>query len=192
MAIVLSDQYPGKTAGPTANYPQGEPRNVTTPGDGTGTPWEAAIAKDIVGFQQALLKAAQLTPSGQPDNANVSQYLYALQLLFAGAVSFTGDATQWTVKIKIGIRTLHIKGGNQDYSFYPGEIAVAVNFLEEFPTLCANVITTRKVLQHSDSGDGAAQLIGNPSKTGFNVSLQVFNTSSVSDLRGFSWVAFGW
>ncbi|WNO24208.1 putative tail fiber protein [Acinetobacter phage Scuro] len=87
MAIIPSDQYPGKTAGPTANYPLGEPRNITTPGDGTGTPWEAALVKDLFGFQQALLSAANITASGDPDTALVSQYLEAIQTLIETAAT---------------------------------------------------------------------------------------------------------
>lgn len=88
MALDLTTQYPGKTAGATANYPLGEPRNVTVSGDGTGTPWEAAIVKDIVGVLQATLTEAGVTPSGSPDTALVSQYLEAFRtLLNARAVS---------------------------------------------------------------------------------------------------------
>ena len=87
MAISISEQYPGKTAGNTTAYPFGEARNVTTPGDSTGTPWERAIVNDDQGFKQALLAAAGITPSGTPDTALESQYLQALRGLFTGSIS---------------------------------------------------------------------------------------------------------
>lgn len=87
MAISISEQYPGKTAGNTTNYPLGEARNVTAPGDGTGTPWEKAIVNDDQGFKQALLTAAGITPSGTPDTAVASQYLEAIQIIIANAIS---------------------------------------------------------------------------------------------------------
>lgn len=192
MAISISEQYPGKTAGNTTNYPLGEARNVTTPGDGTGTPWEQAIVNDDQGFKQALLAAAGITPSGVPDTALVSQYLQALQALFVGAVSFTGNATQWAVKLKLPARTLCIKGGNVDYASKPGETEVTTTFTEAFPTLCASVLLTRKMSVHSPAGDGVALLIGTPTLANFKTSLQVFNSSSTAELRGFSWIAFGW
>lgn len=79
MAIRIDEQYPGKTAGANSNYPHGEARNVTAPGDGTGTPWEKAIVNDDQGFKQALLEEAGITPSGTPDTAVASQYLQALK-----------------------------------------------------------------------------------------------------------------
>lgn len=192
MAIILSEQYPGKTAGNTTDYPYGEARNVTTPGDGTGTPWEQAIVKDDQGFKQALLAAAGVVPSGNPDTALASQYLQALQTLFPGVVAFTGNATQWAVKLKFPTRTLCIKGGNVDYATNPGEIEVTTTFTEAFPTLCATVMLTRKMSAHGGTGDGGALLIGTPTTTNFKTSLQVFNSTSTAELRGFSWVAFGW
>lgn len=87
MAISISEQYPGKTAGNTTAYPYGEPRNVDAPGDGKGTPWEAAIVKDDQGFKQAILKAANVVPSGQPDTADESQYLDAMKALFVSPLA---------------------------------------------------------------------------------------------------------
>lgn len=192
MAISINEQYPGKTAGVSTAYPYGKARNVTAPSDGTGTPWEAAIVNDDQGFKQALLQAASIIPSGVPDSATASQYLAAMQLLFAGAVSFTGDATQWSVKLKVGARTLCIKGGNIDYGAFPGEVEVLVTFTEAFPTLCATVVPTRKMAAHTVAGDGGALLIGTPTVSNCRVSLQTFNASSIAELRGFSWIAFGW
>lgn len=84
MAINPESQYPGKIAPSTAAYPYGQARNITVPGDGTGTPWEAALVNDLFGFQQALLSDTGIVPSGTPDSATVSQYMRA-GLKFFGA-----------------------------------------------------------------------------------------------------------
>ena len=190
MAISISEQYPGKTAGNTTDYPFGEARNVTAPGDGTGTPWEQAIVNDDQGFKQALLAAAGVIPSGTPDTASASQYLQALKTLFPGVVAFTGNATQWAVKLKFPDRTLCIKGGNVDYASNPGEISVTTTFSEAFPTLCATVVLTRKMNVHSNLGDGVANLVST-SPANFVASLNTWG-SGFANVRGFSWIAFGW
>lgn len=83
MAISPEQQYPDKITPASLDYPQGQARNVTTPGDGTGTPLEQAWVNDVFGFQQALLAQASITPSGQPDTARNSQYLDALDSRYA-------------------------------------------------------------------------------------------------------------
>lgn len=72
------DAYPGKVAAPTTEYPDGKAQNITSPGDGTGTPWEAQLVNDLFGFQQYLAAKAGITPSGTPDNATASQQFDAL------------------------------------------------------------------------------------------------------------------
>ncbi len=78
MAINLETQYPGKINPASPAYPYGEPRNITNPGDGTGTPWEAALVRDIAGMMQAFLVSGAVVPSGNPDAADASQYLEAI------------------------------------------------------------------------------------------------------------------
>lgn len=78
MSIDLTVQYPGKVGTATPSWPFGEPRNITTPGDGTGTPWEAAIVKDTEALKQSLLTAAGITPSGTPDTVAVNQIMQGL------------------------------------------------------------------------------------------------------------------
>lgn len=80
MAIDPSAEYGAQvdTSDPTG-YPQGQARNISSPGDGTGTPLERKWVSDLWGFEQALLAAAGLTPSGTPDKVGASQYLEALQ-----------------------------------------------------------------------------------------------------------------
>lgn len=81
MAIKPKDEYPGQVITTDANYPHGKARNVSVPGDGTGTPWEAKLLNDIFGFQQATLAAAGVSPSGVPDDVAASDYLTALKAL---------------------------------------------------------------------------------------------------------------
>lgn len=81
MAINPETQYPGKINPSDADYPYGSARNISTPGDGTGTPWEAAIVNDIIGLLQAILTDASIVPSGSPDTVLVTQYLDGLKQL---------------------------------------------------------------------------------------------------------------
>ncbi len=102
MAINPESQYPGKIAPSSAAYPYGQARNITVPGDGTGTPWEAAIVNDFLGHQQALLSAAGLVPSGNPDQVGASQYLEA-QLDMHGRVYQSVDGLKnRTDSLKVG------------------------------------------------------------------------------------------
>lgn len=81
MSINPETQYPGKIAPSDADYPYGSARNITTPGDGTGTPWEAAIVNDLLGWQQEILDRASIVPSGTPDKVGASQYMVGLDIL---------------------------------------------------------------------------------------------------------------
>lgn len=94
MAINPETQYPGKIAPGTPDYPYGAARNITVPGDGTGTPWEAALVNDILGFQQAILAAAEEVPTGTPEKATASQYLTALGRVLDGKLYATVAALQ--------------------------------------------------------------------------------------------------
>lgn len=78
MSINPETLFAGKINPSDADYPYGSARNITTPGDGTGTPWDSALVNDLFGFQQALLNDAGIVPSGTPDKLGASQYLQSL------------------------------------------------------------------------------------------------------------------
>lgn len=83
MAIRIIEEYPGNVDPVVAaTWPDGEPRNVSAPAANDGTPFEAAMYKDLEGFKQFLLKASGIAPSGTPENAQTSQLFQALQALF--------------------------------------------------------------------------------------------------------------
>ena len=81
MALDWKTQYPGGFDTADADYPQGIPRNVSAPGAGDGSPWEAALVKDILGFLAKIIKDGSVTPSGNPDTAVASDYLDALEVI---------------------------------------------------------------------------------------------------------------
>ena len=94
MAVSPVAAYPSNvdTSDP-AGYPLGKARDVGPPGSGNGTPYTALLHNDVFGFQQALLAAAGLVPTGTPDKVGASQYLQALQTLFAAGAP---DVTNFT------------------------------------------------------------------------------------------------
>jgi hypothetical protein len=81
VALNPNASYPTKTAAPTADYPYGAARNITTPGDLTGTPLDEAWLNDWFGFQAAAIDGLSGTPSGSSDTALVSQVWDAIERL---------------------------------------------------------------------------------------------------------------
>ena len=149
MSLIPNASFPTRTTAPNADYPYGGAQNVTAPNDGTGTPWIADIINDIFGFQQALLVAAGIAPSGNPDTAQDSQYLDALLQIIADnggwprnytthsgpalAIGFDSDAWGGTMRI-LSNATLFL-GNNSDipngawieYLLDPG-VSVTLNY----------------------------------------------------------------
>lgn len=77
--------FAGKIQASDVDYPFGSARNITTPGDGTGTPFVAALVNDWFGLQQALVGYANIVPSNSPDTSIASQVLEAIQQMVAGS-----------------------------------------------------------------------------------------------------------
>lgn len=100
MSIIPAEKYPGKTAGKSAEYPLGKARNISSTGDGSGTPLEQAWVNDLFGFQQAILKAADIVASGAPDTAQNSQVLEAMRKLFP-AKTETNELIE-KLKVQVG------------------------------------------------------------------------------------------
>lgn len=106
MAIDFEDEYPGQVAAASADYPRGAPRNISLPGDGSGTPWEAALIKDLVAVWDRLMVDGGVTPSGSPDTALVSDYYDALVANFATLARMPDDARAAAVS-RVGIMGPH-------------------------------------------------------------------------------------
>lgn len=81
MALNPSTAFPGRTTAPSAGYPYGSSKNESSAGAGDGTPYELIRADDVFGFQQALLNAAGIVPSGSADTILDSQYLKAVKFI---------------------------------------------------------------------------------------------------------------
>ena len=130
MAIIPESQYPGKITPASAEYPYGKARNITLPGDGTGTPWEAALVNDIFGFQQALLSEADITPTGDPEEVGASQYLKSIKTIFSQKVDFVADMVAKT-ELAVGdlVTTKNYKealdGGSNTYEIVAGGTGTA-------------------------------------------------------------------
>lgn len=92
MALDPSARYPSQIDADT-DYPYGKARNVAVDGDGTGTPLEKDWVNDLFGFEQALLDAASITPSGDPDSVAASDYLDAIQFLDSAVAAAAAAAT---------------------------------------------------------------------------------------------------
>lgn len=128
MAIIPETLYAGKINPADPAYPYGSARNISVPGDGTGTPWDAANLNDRYGFHQALLSAASVVPNGNPDSVTVSQYLESIRKLtgkltdgkkyqfLAAAIKNTGGGWQFVSNAdheKVGFTGISVNGSGE-------------------------------------------------------------------------------
>jgi hypothetical protein len=79
MAIRPIILYPSQVDGSDANYPHGKAKNRASEADTSATPLSKDWVNDLWGWQQALLAAAGMTPSGSADKVGASQYLDAVK-----------------------------------------------------------------------------------------------------------------
>lgn len=133
MAIDLTVQYPGNVDPASPDYPYGQARNITVPGDGTGTPWEAALANDLLGHQQATLTAGGEVPSGTSEKATNSQYLKAAGRVHGLEFDLLNDAKA-AVYAKEGavakLRGRTTAGvGAAEWQYVTGETANGINII---------------------------------------------------------------
>lgn len=82
MAINFNANYTPNVNPPDTDYTYGSAKNVTTPGDGTGTPLDKVWINDILGFLQYTLKkgSVSISGAGTPDTVNQSDYHDAMRL----------------------------------------------------------------------------------------------------------------
>ena len=87
MALDLEARYGSAANSASADYPEGSFKNDVTPGDGSGTPLDAAYLNDFLGFFQRLLAQAGLPANGAIDTALASQYYEALRVVPAQVIA---------------------------------------------------------------------------------------------------------
>jgi len=102
-------KWPTKITAPSAAYPYGSAQNITVPGDGTGTPWDEDLVNDIFGFQQELLDKAGITPSGDPDEVDDSEYFQAMRATCGYPGTVIATCTTAT-PFSLGLRVLPLDG----------------------------------------------------------------------------------
>lgn len=90
MATNPETAFIGKVTPASAGYPYGAARDVSAPGDGTGTPLKAIWLNDWFGLQQQLLSLAGITPSGVSDAVGACQVWDALYELLSPSRAPTG------------------------------------------------------------------------------------------------------
>ena len=78
MALNFHDEYPSNSHSPNAEYPYGSFKNRTSPTSTDGTTLDAPWSNDFFALHWKLLKEAGITPSGEVDTVENSQYYDAL------------------------------------------------------------------------------------------------------------------
>lgn len=155
MAIGIAAQYPGKSEAPAPGYPFGSGRNITSPSDGTGTPYEQAWFDDYVGFFSGLLDEVGEVPSGNPDTTLVSQYKESIKkaqpYIDVRAFGAVGDGvTDDTVALQAAINFVSALGGG-------ALVLKGGTFLSDKLNLVSRIrlISVGGILKLNDSQDSA-------------------------------------
>lgn len=81
MALKIFEKFSPRANPADADYPFGSIKNESVPGAKDGTPLDASWGNDMLGFTDALLDEAGITPNGLPDTVQSSQRLEALKVI---------------------------------------------------------------------------------------------------------------
>lgn len=101
--VALLPENAGRVTAPSLAYPFGSAKDDSTGSTGDGMPVKIAYFNDSFGMQQALLRAAGLTPTGSADTALSSQYLQSIIQIAAGRATQyddTGGADSYVLALR--------------------------------------------------------------------------------------------
>ena len=118
MALNPNSKWPTQTVAPSSDYPYGSAQDITTPGDGTGTPFVADLVDDWFGFQQECLQRAGITPSGNPDHAGDSDVFDGLRRS-CGYPGLIVPSMIYADPASLGLRLLYLDGSGILAASYP-------------------------------------------------------------------------
>lgn len=103
--LKIFDKYAPRANVANVNYPHGHGKNESVSGANDGTPLTMEWYDDILGFSEALLADAGVTPSGLTDTALVSDRMTAFRIAamrVETAVSYTGGDTSLVGLVRTG------------------------------------------------------------------------------------------
>ncbi|UTC25964.1 tail fiber protein [Phage vB_KsaM-C1] len=119
MALKRNERYPNRFDNPSTDHPQGAFKNRTSPSSQDGSYLEKDWANDWDGFFARLLAVAGITPNGNVDTAQASQYYDALLANFGTAARRNiGTGTNQVPDMSSQGRTL-ISGGQGGVQYFP-------------------------------------------------------------------------
>ena len=98
MALKIFEKFSPRANPADTSYPYGSIKNESVPGAKDGTPLDASWGNDMLGFTDALLAEAGITPTGSPDTAESSQRLDAMKTV-ANNYSTVADITSGKCKV---------------------------------------------------------------------------------------------
>ena len=110
MSLVFSTTYPSPTnsVAPSAAYPQGSAKNVTTGAGVDGTPLERQWVDDFLGFVQRLNLEGGTTPSGVADTVLASDYYDSMIAIIVRELGLSGVRTFATVAAMVASTDLNV------------------------------------------------------------------------------------
>lgn len=103
--LKIFDKYAPRANVANVNYPHGHGKNESVSGANDGTPLTMEWYDDILGFSEALLADAGVSPSGLTDTALVSDRMTAFRIAamrVETAVSYTGGDTSLVGLVRAG------------------------------------------------------------------------------------------
>lgn len=181
MALNLPNKYPGRFDATSTDYPQGKFKNRTSPTAQDGSYLERDWLNDWGGFFGALLSNAGVTPNGNVDTAQSSQFYDAMMAVsraggFKNATAVTASSTALTVA-QVG----------QAFLFTTAASTVVLPAASSVSVGGAYKLHTSAGFTLSVTGGGAMQA-GNASVTSLSVPA---GTEVLAVSTGTAWWVFG-
>lgn len=189
MALNLQNKYTGRFDPVSADYPQGKFKNRSSPTAQDGSYMERDWLNDWNGFFGALLSNAGVTPNGDVDTAQASQFYNALWTVVQKLLPKRSFLANDRIRIPDVPNGLMVQFGTIPSVSGTDVVSATITFPELFPTSCLAVIA---ITTSPTSGGGQCFV---QVKTITNASADIFvveRAGGAIQPHGVRYIAIGW